>query len=151
MRTESVDSNVKLKFWRPSIIQNIATIHDVEEADGTRYLVLELVEGERLADRIAGGPIAIEEALQIAIQICEALEAAHEKSIIHRDLKHANVKVTPDGKVKVLDFGLAKAMEGAPASATVSNSPTLLSGTMGGMIMRTAAYTSSEQCNYIDK
>jgi serine/threonine-protein kinase len=124
---------------------NIATIHDLEETDGTRYLVLELVEGETLADRIACGPIAIEEALQIAIQICEALEAAHEKGIIHRDLKPANVKVTPDGKVKVLDFGLAKAMEGAPASATVSNSPTLLSGTMGGMIIGTAAYMSPEQ------
>jgi serine/threonine-protein kinase len=124
---------------------NIATIHDLEETDGTRYLVLELVEGETLADRVARGPIAIEEALQIAIQICEALEAAHEKGIIHRDLKPANVKVTPDGKVKVLDFGLAKAMEGAPASATVSNSPTLLSGTMGGMIVGTAAYMSPEQ------
>jgi serine/threonine-protein kinase len=124
---------------------NIATIHDLEETDGTRYLVMELVEGETLADRIARGPIAIEEALQIAIQICEALEAAHEKGIIHRDLKPANVKVTPDGKVKVLDFGLAKALEGAPVSATVSNSPTLLSGTIGGMIIGTAAYMSPEQ------
>src|SRR5215471_10519955 len=84
---------------------NIAAIHDLEETDGTRYLVLELVEGETLAERIASGPIPVEEALNIAIQICEGLEAAHERGIIHRDLKPANVKITPDGKVKVLDFG----------------------------------------------
>src|SRR2546426_371514 len=90
---------------------NIAAIYDLEEAHGSRYLVLELVEGETLADRIARGPISIEEALDIAKNICEALDAAHEKGIIHRDLKPANVKITPDGKVKVLDFGIAKILQ----------------------------------------
>src|SRR5262249_40107853 len=93
----------------------------------------------------ARGPIPTEEALDIAKNICEALEAAHEKGIIHRDLKPANVKLTPDGKVKVLDFGLAKALDSTPANATVSNSPTLLSGTMAGVIIGTAAYMSPEQ------
>src|SRR3974390_1083430 len=102
---------------------NIAAIHDLQETNGTRYLVLELVEGETLADRIARGPLPVEESLNIAIQICEALEAAHERGIIHRDLKPANIKLTGDGRVKVLDFGLAKAMENTPASATLSNSP----------------------------
>jgi serine/threonine-protein kinase len=124
---------------------NIATIHDLAESNGSKYLVLELVEGETLADRIARGPIPVKEALNISIQICEALEAAHERGIIHRDLKPANVKLTPDGKVKVLDFGLAKALAGSPANTTVSNSPTLLSGTMGGVIIGTAAYMSPEQ------
>src|SRR5262245_51722247 len=87
---------------------NIAAIYDLQEAKQTRFLVLELVEGETLAERIQRGPIPIEDVLAIARHICEALEAAHEKSIIHRDLKPANVKITPDGKVKVLDFGLAK-------------------------------------------
>src|SRR5215475_6919627 len=107
---------------------NIAAIYDLQEAQGSRYLVLELVEGETLADRIARGPIPIEGALDIARSICEALEAAHEKGVIHRDLKPANVKITADGKVKVLDFGLAKAMSTAPASMTMSNSPTLTLG-----------------------
>jgi Tol biopolymer transport system component len=125
---------------------NIAAIHDFQETNGTRYLVLELVEGETLADRIARGPIPADEALDIAKQIAEALETAHERGIIHRDLKPANVKLTPEGKVKVLDFGLAKAMEGAPANATASNSPTLFSGTVGGgMLIGTAAYMSPEQ------
>jgi serine/threonine protein kinase len=124
---------------------NIAGIYDLAEASGTRFLVLELVEGETLADRIERGPIPVDEALDIAKQIAEALEAAHERSIIHRDLKPANVKLTPEGKVKVLDFGLAKAMDGAPTNATASNSPTLLSGTMGGMLIGTAAYMSPEQ------
>ena len=93
---------------------NIAAIYDLEEAEGIRFLVLELVEGETLAERIQRGPIRIEEALEIGKQICEALEAAHEKGIVHRDLKPANVKIAPDGRVKVLDFGLAKALENAP-------------------------------------
>src|SRR5205807_10672051 len=104
---------------------NIAAIHQLEEAGSTKFLVLELVDGETLADRIARGPLPIDEALNIAHQICEALEAAHEKGVIHRDLKPANVKITPDGKVKVLDFGLAKALENIPANTTMSNSPTL--------------------------
>src|SRR5262249_13617446 len=94
---------------------NIGGIFDLQELDGSRYLVLELVEGETLADRIVRGPIAVEEAITIANSICEALEAAHEKGIVHRDLKPANVKITPDGKVKVLDFGLAKAIESGSA------------------------------------
>jgi serine/threonine-protein kinase len=124
---------------------NIAGLYDLEEANGSKYLVLELVEGETLADRIARGPIAVEEALNVAKQICEGLEAAHERGIIHRDLKPANIKSTDDGTVKVLDFGLAKIMENAPSSPTLSNSPTMLSGTIGGMIVGTAAYMSPEQ------
>src|SRR5262245_61775543 len=125
---------------------NIAAIYDVQEAGETRYLVLELVEGETLAERIQRGPIPVEETLQIAKHICEALEAAHEKGIVHRDLKPANVKLNLDGKVKVLDFGLAKAMENTPSSAAMSNSPTLsLAATQAGMILGTAAYMSPEQ------
>ena len=97
---------------------NIASIYGLEKADGIRGLVMELVEGPTLAERIAQGPFAIEEALPIAKQIAEALEAAHEQGIVHRDLKPANVKVRPDGTVKVLDFGLAKALEPAGASVT---------------------------------
>jgi serine/threonine protein kinase len=93
------------------------------------------------------GPLPIAEALGLAMSICEALEVAHEKGIIHRDLKPANVKITPEGRVKVLDFGLAKAMESIPAGGNLSNSPTLISiaGTMAGMILGTAAYMSPEQ------
>src|SRR6201987_5137145 len=96
---------------------NIAAIHGVEEIDARHFLVMELVRGETLADRIKRGPIPIEEVLPIAKQIAEALEEAHEKGIIHRDLKPANIKITPDGKVKVLDFGLAKAYEREGANA----------------------------------
>src|SRR6516225_57587 len=90
---------------------NIAGLYDLEEANGSKYLVLELVEGETLADRIERGPIPVEEALNVAKQICEGLEVAHEKGIVHRDLKPANIKVRQDGTVKVLDFGLAKALD----------------------------------------
>src|SRR5215475_10386359 len=90
---------------------NIAAIYDVQEANGSRFLILELIEGQTRADRIARGPIPVDEALDIAKHICEALEAAHDKGIVHRDLKPSNVKLTQDGKVKVLDFGLAKALE----------------------------------------
>jgi serine/threonine-protein kinase len=124
---------------------NIAAIYDLQEANETRFLVLELVEGETLAERIQHGPIPIDEALDIGRRICEALEAAHERGIIHRDLKPANVKTTPDGKVKVLDFGLAKAIENIPSSPTLSNSPTMVSATIGGVILGTAAYMSPEQ------
>src|SRR5262249_6463267 len=127
---------------------NLATIYDLQEASGSRYLVLEVVEGETLADRIARGAIPVEEAFDIAKTICEALEAAHEKGIIHRDLKPAKVKITPDGKVKVLDFGLAKAMETAPVDPNLSNSPTLsMAATNAGVIVGTAAYMSPEQSN----
>ena len=126
---------------------NIGAIHGLEEEDGVRALVLELIPGDTLAQRIAKGPIPLEEALQIALQIAEALEAAHEKGIIHRDLKPANVIVTPEGTVKVLDFGLAKAMEEAPASSPeMTHSPTLtMQATQAGMILGTAAYMSPQQ------
>ena len=103
---------------------NIAAIYDLQEANGSRFLVLELVEGDTLAGRLQRGSIPVDEALRIAKNICEALEAAHEKGVVHRDLKPGNVKITPEGNVKVLDFGLAKALEGSPANATMSNSPT---------------------------
>jgi eukaryotic-like serine/threonine-protein kinase len=126
---------------------NIATIHGLEQSNGTSYLVVELVSGETLADRIKrDGAVPIEEALKIAVQIAEALEAAHEKGIIHRDLKPANVKVTPEGKVKVLDFGLAKAFAGDAVSSDPSNSPTLSrAATVQGVIQGTAACMSPEQ------
>lgn len=126
---------------------NIATIHGLEHFNSTHYLVMELVSGETLAERIKqDGALPVEEALKISVQIAEALEAAHEKGIIHRDLKPANVKVTPEGKVKVLDFGLAKAFEGDPANDDPMNSPTLsMAATMHGVILGTAAYMSPEQ------
>src|ERR1700676_3813886 len=126
---------------------NIATIYNIEDSNNTTYLVMELVPGETLADHLKrDGAVPVEEALVIAKQIAEALEAAHEKGIIHRDLKPANVKVTPEGKVKVLDFGLAKAFAGDTANDDPSNSPTLsMAATMHGMILGTAAYMSPEQ------
>ena len=129
---------------------NIAQIYGLEESNGVRALVMELVEGEDLSQRIARGPIAIDEALPIAKQIAEALEAAHEQGIIHRDLKPANIKVTPDGAVKVLDFGLAKlAHVGATAGPSdVTASPTITSPAMMtgvGVLLGTAAYMAPEQ------
>ena len=137
---------------------NIAAIYGFEEADGLQALVLELVDGPTLADRIARGPIPLDEALPIAKQIAEALEAAHEQGIIHRDLKPANIKLRPDGTVKVLDFGLAKIMEAGQAGGAgragdaggleVSQSPTITSPAMLtgiGVILGTAAYMSPEQ------
>ncbi len=125
---------------------NIAAIHGLEESGGTQFLVLELVEGETLADQIKRGPIPVEESLKLALQIAEALEAAHEKGVIHRDLKPANIKITPDGKVKVLDFGLAKAYAGDREEVNLSNSPTLSNAaTQQGVILGTAAYMSPEQ------
>jgi len=124
---------------------NIAAIYGLEEADDARPLVLELVEGPTLADRIAQGPIPVDEALPIAKQIAEALEAAHEAGVIHRDLKPANIKVKDDGTVKVLDFGLAKALDPTPVGDP-SQSPTLTAAaTQMGVIMGTAAYMSPEQ------
>src|ERR1700686_2347677 len=103
---------------------NIATIHGLEQSGGTTYLVMELVSGETLQERVKrDGPVPVEETLKIAVQIAEALEAAHEKGIIHRDLKPANVKLTPEGKVKVLDFGLAKAFAGDTSTEDMGNSP----------------------------
>ena len=135
---------------------NVASIYGLEESDGTRALVMELVEGEDLSARIARGPLPPDEALGIARQMAEALEAAHERGIVHRDLKPGNVKVRADGTVKVLDFGLAKAMEPAASTAsaadlarspTLLNSPTLTGahGTQLGVILGTAAYMAPEQ------
>ncbi len=130
---------------------NIAAIYGLEEADGHPFLALELVEGEDLSERLKHGAVPVDEALAIALQVAEALEEAHNKGIVHRDLKPANVKLTPDGKVKVLDFGLAKAWaggatDGSSASAEVSQSPTLaFTGTVAGVILGTAAYMSPEQ------
>src|SRR5262245_9312865 len=122
---------------------NIAAIHDLREANGSRYLVLELVEGETLQERLKRGRIPIDEALPIARQIAEALEAAHESGIVHRDLKPANIKLAPDGRVKVLDFGLGKAFQ--QQSTTLSNSPTLVGESLPGIILGTAGYMSPEQ------
>jgi eukaryotic-like serine/threonine-protein kinase len=127
---------------------HIAHIHGLDEANGTQFLVLELVDGESLDRRIARGPIPLDDALGIARQIAEALEAAHEKGIIHRDLKPANIALTTDGQVKVLDFGLAKAVETTAGSLDVANSPTITSPAMMtgiGVILGTAAYMSPEQ------
>ena len=125
---------------------NIAQIYGFEKSTGVHALVMELVEGPTLADRITQGPIPVDEALPIAKQIAEALEAAHEQGIIHRDLKPANVKVKSDGTVKVLDFGLAKAMDPVGDPTSVSQSPTLsMAATQAGVILGTAAYMSPEQ------
>ncbi len=124
---------------------NIAAIYGVEESDGVRALVMELVEGPTLADLIAAGRMPVDDALRIAKQMAEALEVAHERRIIHRDLKPANVKVTPEGTVKVLDFGLAKVFADEAPDTELSHSPTLIKGTQAGMILGTAAYMSPEQ------
>ncbi|MEE8608321.1 MAG: protein kinase [Nitrospiraceae bacterium] len=117
---------------------NIATIHGLEESGSVRALAMELVEGPTLADRIAQGAIPLDEVLPIAKQIAEALEYAHEHGIIHRDLKPANVKVTPDGQVKVLDFGLAKALADETTETELANSPTLsAAATQAGVILGT--------------
>jgi Tol biopolymer transport system component/tRNA A-37 threonylcarbamoyl transferase component Bud32 len=129
---------------------NIAAIYGLEEADGTPFIALELVEGDDLKVRLARGAIPVQEAIEIAEQIAEALEEAHNKSIVHRDLKPANVKLTSTGKVKVLDFGLAKAWAGdssdARSAPLVSQTPTLEhTGTVAGVILGTAAYMAPEQ------
>jgi eukaryotic-like serine/threonine-protein kinase len=129
---------------------NIAAIYGLEQRDRIIAIVLELVEGETLADVIARGPIALADALPVAHQICEALEAAHDKGVVHRDLKPANIKITPDGRVKVLDFGLAKMLDPAEAGSAkagaMSMSPTLsVHATYAGVILGTAAYMSPEQ------
>jgi serine/threonine protein kinase/Tol biopolymer transport system component len=148
------DADRKARFQREAKLlaslnhPNIAAIYGLEESSGTNFLVLELVEGQTLADQIKQGPIPVEEALRLALQIAEALEAAHNKGVIHRDLKPANIKVTPDGKVKVLDFGLAKAFAGDKEEVNLSNSPTLSdAATQQGIILGTAAYMSPEQAS----
>ena len=130
---------------------SIASLYAVEQAEGRSFLVMELVEGETLADRIGRGPIPAGEALTLAKQICEALEAAHEKGVIHRDLKPANIKITPAGQIKVLDFGLGKTL-GSPTQQTDStHSPTRsFAATSAGVILGTAAYMSPEQAKGAD-
>jgi len=125
---------------------NIATLHGLEEHEGQRFLIMELVEGESLAEAHARGAIPVDEALPIALQIAEGLEAAHEQGIIHRDLKPANVMLSPEGKVKVLDFGLAKAWQPDESDANLTQSPTLTAQmTAAGVLLGTAAYMSPEQ------
>jgi serine/threonine protein kinase/Tol biopolymer transport system component len=149
----TADSDRLARFQREAEVlasinhPNIASIHGLEDAGGIKALVLELVEGPTLADRIAQGPIPLNEALRIALQIAEALQAAHEQGIIHRDLKPANVNVKTDGTVKVLDFGLAKAAEPMGINRSdVTHSPTLsMHATQAGLILGTAAYMSPEQ------
>ena len=156
----STDAERMVRFEREAQLlaslnhPNIATLYGLEESDGRRGLVMELVEGPTLAERIAnysGGrrespAIPVDEALPIAKQITEALEYAHERGIIHRDLKPANIKLTGEGQVKLLDFGLAKALAGDPIAGATANSPTLsLGATRGGAILGTAGYMSPEQ------
>jgi len=125
---------------------HIAAIYGLEKADAQSFLVLELVEGETIAARIARGALPLDEALRLAIQIADAIEAAHEKDIIHRDLKPANIKLTPDGSIKVLDFGLAKVFAATSSESSVFDSPTVsLAATAQGVILGTAAYMSPEQ------
>jgi serine/threonine protein kinase/Flp pilus assembly protein TadD len=125
---------------------NIAAIYGAEDIEGIPALVLELVEGPTLADRLANGPIPLSDALPIARQIADALDAAHDKGIVHRDLKPANIKITPDGVVKVLDFGLAKAATSGESTPDLTHSPTVtVGGTRDGVILGTAAYMSPEQ------
>jgi serine/threonine-protein kinase len=124
----------------------IATIHGLEEASGVRALVMELVEGPTLAERLTQGPLGIAETLTLARGMAEGLEYAHERGIVHRDLKPANVKVTLDGSVKILDFGLAKALDAPAAAANIANSPTMsVAGTQAGLLLGTAAYMAPEQ------
>jgi serine/threonine-protein kinase len=127
---------------------NIAAIHGFEDVEGQRFLVMEVAEGQSLAQRLASGPLPVEEAARIALQVAEALEVAHEKGIVHRDLKPGNVMVSPEGRVKVLDFGLAKALGVHPLSggsdANLSASPTLAM-TQAGVLLGTAGYMSPEQ------
>ena len=128
---------------------NIAAIYGLEQSGGAPVLILELVEGDTLAERLKSGPIPVEESIRIALQIADALDAAHEKSVMHRDLKPANIKLTPEGQVKVLDFGLAKALSGDEANVNFSNSPTSptmsAAATQQGIILGTAPYMSPEQ------
>jgi eukaryotic-like serine/threonine-protein kinase len=153
LQTVAADPDRLARFQREAEVlaavnhPNIAHVHGLEKSDGMLALVMELVEGLTLADRIAHGAIAIDEALPIAKQIAEALEAAHERGIIHRDLKPANIKVRADAMVKVLDFGLANALDvGSEGSGALSMSPTQsLHATQAGMILGTAAYMSPEQ------
>jgi eukaryotic-like serine/threonine-protein kinase len=147
----AADADRRMRFSREAHLlaslnhPNIAAIYGLEDSDGATALVMELVEGETLADRIARGPLPIDAALTIARQLCDALDAAHERGIVHRDLKPANIKLTDDGRVKVLDFGLAKALTD-DHDADVATSPTMTAmASRLGVIVGTAAYMSPEQ------
>jgi serine/threonine protein kinase len=124
---------------------NVAAIYGLEEADGVRFLVMELVPGQTLAERLAGGPLALDDAVALGKQIAEALEAAHENGIVHRDLKPANIKITPEGKVKLLDFGLAKAFAIEPSAGDATETTGSYDQTREGVILGTPAYMSPEQ------
>jgi serine/threonine protein kinase/WD40 repeat protein len=150
----AADPDRRARFTRESHVlaslnhPNIAGIHGIEEEDGVTALVLELVDGQTIAEQIASGPIPVDEALTIAAQIADALDAAHEKGIVHRDLKPANIKIAKDGRVKVLDFGLAKALtdDVTPGFSPAETSPTMTAVASGlGVIVGTAAYMSPEQ------
>src|SRR5262249_8179933 len=122
-----------------------AAIYGLEEANDSQFLVLELVEGETLADRLKSGPLPVDEALTVARQIADALEAAHEKGIIHRDLKPANIFITTDGHVKILDFGLAKLVEPEWEGAAATLLPTVAPATVPGIVLGTVGYMAPEQ------
>src|SRR5947208_13995849 len=126
---------------------NIAAIHGLEESGGRKFLVMELVAGETLAERIARGAIPLDESLAVAKEIAEALEVAHDKGVVHRDLKPANVKITPEGRVKVLDFRLARVAQASASDTHIAASSSTLTmrATLAGMILGTAAYMSPEQ------
>jgi len=126
---------------------HIAVIHSLAEHEGTRYLAMELIEGTTLADLVARGGLPVDEALRLALQIAEALEAAHSKGVVHRDLKPANVMLTRDGQVKVLDFGLAKALGADRNETTPAQSPASLAMTQQGVVLGTAGYMSPEQAS----
>ena len=146
------DSNRLIRFQREAKLlaslnhSNVASIHGFEESNGMHFLVMEFVEGSTLAELLAKHPLPVDEALRIALQISEALEYAHEHGVVHRDLKPANIKLRPDGTVKILDFGLAKAVQDENIPNDVSISPTISHhATEIGMILGTAAYMSPEQ------
>src|SRR5262245_19353212 len=132
---------------------NIAAIYGLEHVRGVHFLVMELVEGETIADRLASKRMEVSEALRFGVQIADAMQTAHDKGIIHRDLKPANVKITPEGRIKVLDFGLAKALGEAdpPMRSDLANSPTATTGpaadTQAGVVLGTAPYMSPEQAS----
>src|SRR5258706_436599 len=154
--TLAADGERLLRFEREAKVlaslnhPNVATVHGFHEAGGRRFLVMELVPGETLEERLRRGRMAPDEALPVAAKIVAGIEYAHERGIVHRDLKPANIKLTGDGGVKVLDFGLAKAIAGDPSSSGPTSTPTVMPtltsmGTVAGMILGTAAYMSPEQ------